>query len=329
MLYTYKFRLYECIPVTLRFKNLTNRGDLINFLSLRYFIEVSNHLSFSKASKILHISQPGLSQQISSLEKQLGFKLLNRTTREITLTEEGEYIYKKLAPSFDDIEKTIGTIVENKIVPKPKIKIATIPSAASIYIPNLLKEILVEFPEIEVDLQETTSARAFKLVNQQKYNIGFIRTPIHTNLMANEGINMIEFKKSPLKLVVSFDHWLAQKESIQLHEAKNEPFIHYHPVQAHSLQFLLEKACSMSGFPPKKLCEGSELLTIANLVSNNLGVALMPKDMIDLLETKKVKALHIENINLSSSISAVWKNTEQTPVLVNKMIHTLQANASS
>jgi len=147
--------------------------------------------------------------------------------------------------------------------------------------------------------------------------------------MANEGINMIEFKKSPLKLVVSFDHWLAQKESIQLHEAKNEPFIHYHPVQAHSLQFLLEKACSMSGFPPKKLCEGSELLTIANLVSNNLGVALMPKDMIDLLETKKVKALHIENINLSSSISAVWKNTEQTPVLVNKMIHTLQANASS
>jgi len=77
------------------------------------------------------------------------------------LTEEGEYIYKKLAPSFDDIEKTIGTIVENKIVPKPKIKIATIPSAASIYIPNLLKEILVEFPEIEVDLQGNYFSKGF------------------------------------------------------------------------------------------------------------------------------------------------------------------------
>ncbi|MGE7601520.1 LysR family transcriptional regulator [Peribacillus sp. NPDC097675] len=298
----------------------------MNFLSLRYFIEVSNHLSFSKASKILHISQPGLSQQISTLENQLGFKLLNRTTRKITLTEEGEYIYKKLAPSFDDIEKTVSNIVENKIVPKPKIKIATIPSAASIYIPNLLKKILIEFPEVEVDLQETTSARAVKLVKQQKYHIGFIRTPIHNNLIANEGVNMIEFERSPLQLVVSFDHWLAQKDSIQLHEAKNEPFIHYHSIQAHSLQFLLEKACSISGFSPKKLCEGSELLTIANLVSNNLGVALMPKDMIDLLETKKVKAIDIENVNLSSSISAVWKNSEQTPFLIDKIIHTLQTN---
>ncbi|MFJ7679840.1 LysR family transcriptional regulator [Peribacillus sp. NPDC097198] len=300
----------------------------MNFLSLRYFIEVSNHLSFSKASKVLHISQPGLSQQISSLEKQLGFKLLNRTTRKITLTEEGEYIYKKLAPSFDDIEKTVSNIVENKIVPKPKIKIATIPSAASIYIPNLLKKIRIEFPEVEVDLQETTSARAVKLVKQQKYQIGFIRTPIHANILTNEGLNMIEFNKSPLQLVVSFEHRLAQKESIHLTEVKNEPFIHYHAVQAHSLQFLLEKACSIAGFSPKKLCEGSELLTIANLVSNNLGVALMPKDMIDLLGAKKVKALNIENMNLSSSISAVWKSSEHTPFLINQIIHTLQSNAS-
>ena len=90
----------------------------------------------------------------------------------------------------------------------------------------------------------------------------------------------------------------------------------------------MEKACSIAGFSPKKLCEGSELLTIANLVSNNLGVALMPKDMIDLLGTKNVKALNIENMNLSSSISAVWKSNEHTPLLTNQIIHTLQSNVS-
>ena len=93
-------------------------------------------------------------------------QVLDQAQDKITLTEEGEYIYKKLAPSFDDIEKTVSNIVENKIVPKPKIKIATIPSAASIYIPNLLKKIRIEFPEVEVDLQETTSARAVKLVKR-------------------------------------------------------------------------------------------------------------------------------------------------------------------
>ncbi|KQU18690.1 hypothetical protein ASG65_08020 [Bacillus sp. Leaf13] len=296
----------------------------MNFLSLRYFIEISNHLSFSEASKTLHISQPGLSQQISSLEKQLGFKLLNRTTRKITLTEEGEYIYKKLAPSFDDIEKTINYIVENKIIPKPKMEIATVPSAASIYIPKLLKKFLGKYPDVEFYLHETTSSRAVKLVNQQNYHIGFIRTPIHNNIIAHEGLNMIEFKRFPLQLVVSTVHPLAQKDSIHLYEAKDESFIHYDAVQAHSLQFLLEKACLTAGFSPKELCKGSELLTIANLVSNNLGVALMPKDMIGLLGTSNVKALDIDNTELTSSISAIWKNNDDTSLLTNQILHTLQ-----
>lgn len=298
-------------------------GDCLNFLSLRYFIEVSNHLSFSEASKTLHISQPGLSQQISSLEKQLGFKLLNRTTRKITLTEEGEYIYKKLAPSFEDIEKTVNYIVENKTIPKPKMKIATVPSAASIYIPKLLKKVVVEYPETEFYVHETTSSRAVKLVNQQNYHIGFIRTPIHNNIIANEGLSMIEFLRFPLQLVVSIDHPLAQKDSIHLYEAKDEPFIHYDAVQAHSLQFLLEKACLTAGFSPKELCKGSELLTIANLISNNLGVALMPEDMVSLLGKSKVKALNIDNSELSSSISAVWKNTNAS-MLTKHILKTLK-----
>ena len=281
---------------------------IINFLSLRYFIEVSNQLSFSKASKTLHISQPGLSQQISSLEKQLGFKLLNRTTRKISLTEEGEYLYKKLSPSFYTIEKTLSKLVESKGIPKPNVQVAAVPSAASTYIPHLLKRIISKYPEVEFHLHETTSSSAISLVNQQKCHLGFIRTPINKDILTNEGLSMLEFQHSPLQLVVSTVHPFAQKKSIDLSEAKDELFIHYDGGQAHSLQFLLEKACTSSGFVPKELCKGSELLTIAHLIANNLGVALMPKDMADLLEKGQIKALPIEHLQLTSSISVVWNN---------------------
>lgn len=288
-------------------------------------MEISKCLSFSKASRNLHISQPGLSQQISALEKELGFRLLNRTTRKITLTEEGEFIYKNFSSHFEEIENTINFMVKNKTIPKPLIKIATVPSAASIYIPKILKRVPNAFPEVEFYLYETTSSKATELVKQQNYHIAFIRTPINIDNILEEGLLIAEFKRYPLQLIVSINHPLAMKNSIDLKEAYEEPFIHYDYSQAHSLQYLLEKACLAAGFSPKKLCTGSELMTIANLVSNNLGVALLPKDMISLIETTKLKVLDINDLKLTSSISVIWKDHEDTTPVMNNILKYLKA----
>src|SRR5690625_7343083 len=84
----------------------------LNYNSLRYFIEVAETLSFTKASKNLYVSQPGISQQIHLLETQLGVKLLNRTTRNVTLTEEGKFLYNKTVPSLNAIKGTMEQITE-------------------------------------------------------------------------------------------------------------------------------------------------------------------------------------------------------------------------
>lgn len=291
--------------------------------SLRYFIEIAHHLSFSEASRSLHISQPGLSQQISDLENRLGFKLLNRTTRKVTLTEEGRYIYNKLATSFEEIEQTIDDMIKHKMIPKAKINIAAVPSAASTIIPKLLKKVITDFPEVEFYTHETPSANAINLIKQKKFHLSFIRTPINKVDVLTKELNLFEFKKYPLQLIVSSNHPLANRESINLEEAKNEFFIHYSDQQTNSLQFLLEKACLNTGFSPKKLCTGSALLSIYNLISNNLGVALMPSDMAALLESSKVKVLKINNLELYSSISVVW-NRENASSLTNHILNILQ-----
>src|SRR5690625_6833843 len=106
-------------------------GDFMNLHSLRYFIEVAKTKSFTEASKRLFISQPGISQQIYLLEKQLGITLLHRTTRKVELTEEGKYLYDKTLSSFNEIEDTVAHLVENSTFPS-LISIATVPSAASL-----------------------------------------------------------------------------------------------------------------------------------------------------------------------------------------------------
>ncbi|MYL43210.1 LysR family transcriptional regulator [Virgibacillus salexigens] len=294
--------------------------------TLRYFIEVAEHLSFSKASKALHISQPGLSQQISDLENKLGFRLLNRTTRKVTLTKEGAYIFDKFSTSFSDIEMTLEFMMTQKMIPKEKMRIAAVPSAASIFIPKLLIKMLTDYPDVDVYTHETSSAKAIEFMKEKRYHLAFIRTPIYKEEFLNNDLRLFEFKKYPLRLVVAKDHPLAEKESINLHDARNETFIHYSDDQTNPLQFLLDKACLTAGFYPEKLCTGSALLSIYHLVSNNLGVSLMPSDMTGLLETSQIKILRLNNIELFSSISVIWNKENNTSFLTNQILNILRTD---
>lgn len=288
----------------------------MNLLSFRYFLEVSRHLNFSKASEILHISQSGLSQQITSLEKELNFKLFDRTTRKVELTAEGEYLYKKLSPLFKDIENTVSELTNKQAIPETTIKIATVPSAASNYLPKILSLLHQDMPEIEFSLYETTSMQAIELLNQKKCHLAFIRTPIDTEKMKNQELNMLEFSRTPIQLVVAKDHPITQNESVDLYDLRNENFIHYDSNNSPSLYYLLQRACLTAGFVPKTFCVGPEMLTIANLVSYRLGVTIMPKDMIQLIKSSNITAIDLKNEHhhLQSSISVYWRDSDYLPL---------------
>src|SRR5699024_594481 len=144
----------------------------LNYNSLRYFIEVAETLSFTKASKNLYVSQPGISQQIHLLETQLGVKLLNRTTRNVTLTEEVKTLYDKTVPSLNAIKGTIEQITEGVNLPSV-IKVFSITSAASLCLPNIVDRLHQTQPKIEFEGKETTSNEIVKLIKNNTSHLGF------------------------------------------------------------------------------------------------------------------------------------------------------------
>lgn len=277
----------------------------MNYNSLRYFIEVAETLSFTEASKNLFVSQPGISQQIHLLETQLGVKLLNRTTRNVTLTEEGKYLYNKTFPSLNEIKGTMDQITEGVNFPSV-IKIATIPSAASLFLPNILEELHEAHPKIEFDIRETTSNEVVKLIKNHSSHLGFIRSSKHTPNLFSESLSRTEFSRSKVKALVSSKHRLAHLDSIHLSELKDDFFLHYNKNTSASLYHLLEEACMRAGFSPKIISSGSELLTVSNLISHNIGVTLIPSDMVDLIVSPNIKVLDLDEVNLESSIMAIW-----------------------
>ncbi|HEX6595095.1 MAG TPA: LysR family transcriptional regulator [Bacillota bacterium] len=279
----------------------------MNLHSLRYFIEVAKTLSFTEASKNLFVSQPGISQQIHLLEEQLGVKLLHRTTRKVELTEEGKYLLDRIFPSISEIENTVSHLKESNTFPT-LMKIATIPSAASLYLPKALKELHTLDSDLEFTIKETTSREVKQLIKNRRYHIGFIRVSSDFQSHKEGPLNAIEIKRSPMKAVVSSTHRLATKESIQLTDLRDDSFLHYDSIQSTALYQLLENACHDAGFRPKTICSGSELLTISNMIANNLGVTLLPEDMFELVRSQRIKALPLKGVQLESSIAVVWRD---------------------
>src|SRR5918997_2299653 len=123
-----------------------NVSDLIGFLA------VARTGSFTQAAKQLRVSQPALSHALKELEKRLGLRLLNRTTRSVSTTEAGERLLRSIAPHFDGIEAGLAALTELREKPAGTVRITTGDQPSeSILLPAIAK-LLPAYPDLNVEI---------------------------------------------------------------------------------------------------------------------------------------------------------------------------------
>ncbi len=106
---------------------------------LRAFLAVAQSLSFAQAGERLHLSQPALSLAIKSLEESLGGPLLERTTRSVSLTPEGETLLPLALRLLADWDNTEELLRQHFTLQLGKVSIAAMPSFAGNLLPLVLK----------------------------------------------------------------------------------------------------------------------------------------------------------------------------------------------
>lgn len=147
----------------------------MNLKQLEAFARVAETKSFSEAAKRLYLTQPTVSAHVSALEKELGVCLLLRTTKEVSLTEEGKALYG-YAVQMLDLEQEIRAHFGRRKSGKSVLRIAasTIPSQ------YLLPEIMVRFreryPGVRLSVAETDSAGVVGQIVSGEADIGFAGT---------------------------------------------------------------------------------------------------------------------------------------------------------
>ncbi|KUO51643.1 MAG: LysR family transcriptional regulator [Desulfitibacter sp. BRH_c19] len=173
--------------------------------------------SISKAAKLLHMSQPGVSIQVQALEKELDVNLLSRSNKGVKLTEEGQVVYDyavSLLAIQDNIERQLGCI-KNK---QTEVVVSSCTTVGSYALPCSLYTFREKYPNVNILLDITNSSSVIKKVIDGSTRIGIIE-----GKPESKGIMLTKVTSDNLKLVVSPKRF--KKPEISIDEFLQVPLI--------------------------------------------------------------------------------------------------------
>lgn len=133
------------------------------------FVHVVREGSFTRAAALLGVTPSALSHAVRELETRLGVRLLTRTTRSISTTEEGERLFVNVAPRFEEIDIELAAVEELRDKPVGTIRITSAEHAANSILWPKLSRTLHEYPDINVEINVDYT---FSDIVSQRYDAG-------------------------------------------------------------------------------------------------------------------------------------------------------------
>lgn len=276
----------------------TEWSNIMNMDSLRYFYDVAKSKSISSVAKQSHISQSALSQQLVKLENKLDVKLLNRSNKGVSLTAEGEILFKHCETIMSTYEKLTDEILSCSLE-KNYISIEAIESIASTLLPTAISKLKNNFADYTINLSAVYHGTSANLLN----NISDIYI-CYKRPNDFEGLIINQLGHDDIVLVADSSFY---KSSLTIDELLLTPFIETSPKKC--LNLLLTKTLSdilpdFNDFSSFNVVynTNSYFSAIIGLKSCR-AVTFIPKSIYNSYSsTNSLKLIHVESIKLSLPI---------------------------
>jgi DNA-binding transcriptional LysR family regulator len=122
------------------------------FAEMSAFAAIAEQKSFAKAATLLGIGRSTLSQNLRSLEERLGVRLLNRTTRSVSLTEAGARLLARLRPALDEMAAAAAEAIDHRGAPSGLLRLVVQPPVSTFMIAPMLARFMRQYPAIQLDV---------------------------------------------------------------------------------------------------------------------------------------------------------------------------------
>jgi DNA-binding transcriptional LysR family regulator len=243
---------------------------MLDATRLRVFREVAQRGSISAAADALSFTQPAVSRQIATLEREAGAQLLERLPRGIRLTEAGRVLLGHAEAILDRMTAARTQVEAVTRLEAGRLRIGSFATANATIVPRAIAAFTREHPEVELSLAEGTSRDLMPRLRAGELDVALATDPSEHEL---DELAAFEIAEDPMLVALPMDHPLARKPKLRLRDLRDAAWIEGGPADCRRPLF---RACAAAGFEPAIRFGAEQWLGKQGLVAAGVGVTLIP-----------------------------------------------------
>jgi DNA-binding transcriptional LysR family regulator len=241
---------------------------------LRCFLVAADELHFGRAAQRMQMLPSALGRHIKLLEENLGTRLFARTSRAVTLTDDGAALLRdarEIVAQAEAIEARFRT--KRGVSRARRFRIGAIDSAAAGLVPSLLQDLRAKHPAIAIQLLEDKTIRLLPKILSGALDLALVRPPDR----ADARLEFLPLLRETAVVAFAQKHPLANRKSVSLSDIADQPLIVPDRRSRPHSHDLTIKLFEQAGLIPRIAEVADEKQTIINLVVAKLGAAIVPR----------------------------------------------------
>lgn len=283
------------------------------------FVAVAEELHFGRAGKRLHLSQPAVSRLVRQLEGEVGVALLNRTTRQVSLTPAGTAFLNDARRAVALLDGAKGRACR-AASDGPSVLRIGYSECTEEWLPAVLRSMRKEDPAVRLEVRNVDRPAQLRHLIEGEIDAALRRAPVDDPAVETELL-----MSEPMVIVLPSRHHLVGEKGLRWQDVADAPFV----VMPHSSGHArLQGAASAAGFTPRTAEEVFSLSSMLVLVSAGAGIALVPQSIARRFSSEDVVYCAVGPPVPTLPVMIAWRRSDVSP-LVQSFLATVRTSLGS
>ncbi|MBQ3079476.1 MAG: LysR family transcriptional regulator [Clostridia bacterium] len=288
----------------------------MNLNQLRYYVSVAETGSFTKAAMNHYISQTAITQQIHALEESIGTKLLNRSSRPVTLTSAGKVFLKEAREILYRVDAALLRTREASTGLEGELRVGYTKGYEHSDLPKYLRSFHQDYPNVLLSCYRCDTDMLAAGLIKGDYDVIF--TWDSTNIHKEENLQMQLVERVPLRVALYANHPLARRRQLTRRDLRRENILFMSPSgtgESFGDAFYI-RLYQQAGYQPNILMRSNDMESILMMVAAEEGISIVPEYSHPWdVGTENVIFVPLSGEGETEEILIAWRKTDDNPAL--------------
>ncbi|MGP0855822.1 LysR family transcriptional regulator [Serratia sp. CY84636] len=291
---------------------------------LRVFVAVARHGSFSRAGEAIGLTQSAVSHSVKELEAEVGVRLLDRTTREVVLTDAGLRLANRVERLLDELQAALLDARSFGVQRSGTVRVATSQTISAHLMPQCIAAGERQYPEIRIMLRDQAQQQVLHSVRNAEVDFGIVVDPVQAVDLECEAV-----LHEPFLLLCREDHPFAARQEVRWSALNGCRLVLQD--YASGSRPLIDSALRQQGVEAQVVQEIGHPATLFPMVAEGIGISIFPALALPLPEGGRLRVRRLvpeinralmlvrrKNRSLTPAAEAIWQVARQQAALLHQ-----------